>query len=360
MLAWADAFIHVGATFSRMQIPRLDDLLELVNEFCTMEQIKDLLRTGQDNKDVRLSAANKEELIYKNLRTALEVRAVSLDRLIEMVREAEENGHQRIYYHKVAPRIAETMTIEAVGPRLWGKNWKSKHQFPLFLSRSTDFTYADFRLLAPNKKPLDWVLKVYGEYVYEKATGFVEKKPETGRILREFEVKSKRLVLLARWNSPDLLEIRVPEDSSTKRVASWAEMMWTMLGAAINRTLVAPWDLSAIRKRMIARGPKYKNLYRPRDARMRSKHSNVSLETINPDGSLFDSEDDSQLVSQALSGQSECTYASIFWLAQKDGLPSEQIHTNIGQTSPNELIFTGQCGPREIDYVTDKLRFFGR
>jgi hypothetical protein len=47
-----------------------DQLYKLIENFCTTEQVKALLRDGKrrDEKDVRVSAENKGDLIQRNLR----------------------------------------------------------------------------------------------------------------------------------------------------------------------------------------------------------------------------------------------------------------------------------------------------
>ena len=94
------------------------------------------------------------------------------------------------------------MTFEKVGEGLWGKGWSEKKKFPTANTPENGYDYADFR--SPAKKPNHWILKVYGQLTYERYTGKDFK--EDGLVYKEFEPEELRVVLVARWNPPDLLE----------------------------------------------------------------------------------------------------------------------------------------------------------
>lgn len=138
---------------------KTEELFRLVDRFCTFDQIKNLLRTAQGNENVRLSAPTKDALVQTNLRNALESHAISIDRVYDLVRDAEENGNQHIFYFEVSKKLVQRVTLDAVGSTLWGSDWRAKKKFPVFDLVESKFVYADFRLWNPDKKPGDWVLK---------------------------------------------------------------------------------------------------------------------------------------------------------------------------------------------------------
>jgi hypothetical protein len=63
----------------------LKDALALVGELCTTDQIKDVLRRRKGEDRVRLTAETKEDLVQRNLREAVEARAVGLDDVFELI-----------------------------------------------------------------------------------------------------------------------------------------------------------------------------------------------------------------------------------------------------------------------------------
>jgi hypothetical protein len=48
------------------KVKELDEALVLVEEICTSDQIKDLLRKRKGDDNIRLTAENKETLVAKN------------------------------------------------------------------------------------------------------------------------------------------------------------------------------------------------------------------------------------------------------------------------------------------------------
>ena len=139
-----------------------DDLYKLIEHFCTAEQVKVLLRDGKrrEDKDVRVTAETKTELIQHNLRSAVDAKIVPVEEVFSLLRNAEENGRQHIQFYKVPKRLADALTMDHVGKLLWGDQWAAKNRFPQIALKKNDFIYADFRQCAPERKPRDWVLKV--------------------------------------------------------------------------------------------------------------------------------------------------------------------------------------------------------
>jgi len=91
-----------------------DELYRLVDLFCTADQIKELLRSAKGQKDVRITAENKQELVTRNLRTAVGSRALSVGQVYDLVRNAEENGNQHFFYYKPRNKdIASSLTYES-------------------------------------------------------------------------------------------------------------------------------------------------------------------------------------------------------------------------------------------------------
>jgi hypothetical protein len=163
-----------------------DELFRLVERFCTTEQVKDLLRSAKGQKDVRITAENKENLITRNLRDAVNSRALSLEQVYTLVRTAEENGNQHFFYYKPRTKdIVSSLSYDSVAKRLWGPNWEKKvSSFPNVNLKENSFIYADYRYWSPAQKPRDWMLKVYGHMQFDRFTG--NEKEENARLYKEF------------------------------------------------------------------------------------------------------------------------------------------------------------------------------
>jgi hypothetical protein len=68
----------------------LEDALSLVKKLCTADQIQNLLRSQKGQEGVRITAENKDELVDRNLRGALEAKAIEVEQVFELIRSAEE------------------------------------------------------------------------------------------------------------------------------------------------------------------------------------------------------------------------------------------------------------------------------
>jgi hypothetical protein len=211
----------------------VDETLALVKDFATTEQIQNLLRTRK--KDVRITGENKDQIVDRNLREAIDNRIIDIESVFDLIREAEENGNQHIFYYKAKSKaIAEALAFENFAPRLFGPQWEKRLEddFPQIKLKPSDFKVSDFR--RHKKKPKDWIFKIYGQLTVEKQTNEEEREGATS-LWRKFEFESLRIVLLARWNSgPDLLEIRVQRDTSHRKVEGWHNVVWDKLNPPHN------------------------------------------------------------------------------------------------------------------------------
>src|SRR5438067_6794850 len=153
----------------------VDETLELVRDLATIEQIQNLLRTRKG--EVRISGENKDQIVDRNLKEAIESRAIDVEKVFDLIRDAEENGNQHIFYYKAKSRaIANALAFDELAPRFFGANWEKKLQddFPQIKLKPNDFKLSDFR--KHKTKARDWILKIYGQITVEKQTN--EEEPE--------------------------------------------------------------------------------------------------------------------------------------------------------------------------------------
>jgi transcription initiation factor IIE alpha subunit len=281
----------------------------------------------------------------------------------DLIREAEENGAQHVFYYRPAG-IPKVLAVDEIGQRLWGEGWREKTKFPRVNLAQDQFVFSDLRQFLPERKPLDWVLKIYGHEFADRATDIVKEISDT-RYTREFIREERRMVIVIRWNNPGLLEIRLPRlTESRKQLTAWLELTWQMIAPAINPNLYTKWDLSKARAKMIAQQEKNQKVYRCSHSRVQDGYQNIaSFECNAPQGDLFASEGVVESVKRLIgSTDGECTQLRTSWLAkEKDDVPSRDVTTVIGlPTHANEVVFTAQCTSRDVDYVTDQLRFFSK
>ena len=351
----------------------LDETLALVKDLATTEQIQDLLRSRKGHDNVRISGENKGQIVERNLREAVEQRAIDIERVFDLIRDAEENGNQHILYYKVRSRaIADALAFEKFAPRFIGANWVTKleNDYPQIRLIPNDFKVSDFRQLP--KKPKDWILKIYGQVTIERSTNEQEMEGDNS-LWRKFIYESLRIVLIARWNSPDLLEIRVQRGGdSRKRIEGWHNVVWEMLKPHVVRNQFTPWELALAMKNFAARQSSNQSVYHVSDAEITDSQGNhATFETELETGDLFASTEVRQSLQGFLKANSDFNGATLTWLTNKTAVPSRELRTVVGirqslamrqslAATSNEIVVQAHCTAEDLDYVTGQLRAFNK
>jgi hypothetical protein len=340
----------------------LDEALSLVENLCTTEQITNLLRKRKGTASVRISAENKDDLVRRNLRTAIEAKAIDMQEVFDVIRSSEENGGQHIFYWRpTTSKLAETLTVPHIAEQLWGGHWqKTVGAFPSIRLKPDDYKYSDFRAVS-GRKPKDWILKIYGQKTIVRATG--KTKPEApGVFWREFVEESLRIVLAARWNYPDLLEIRVQRNESRRRVEEWHQQVWSMLAPALTRAQFAPWSLGAPMRRITLEADKHPTIYEFRDAGVLDKGGDVvaNFQTVSDQGNLFESQQTVSSIKSFLEAGGNLNGLAVKWMANPNAEPLEELRVLMGAKESNEMVVFGRCSAGDLDYVTDQLRGFSK
>lgn len=137
------------------------DVWEVLNVVCTLPQIHRLLRDKADlykRGEIRIGSG-KEEMI-SNLRTAVSSRKIEISDVHSLIRDAEENGNQHIFFYrpksgKLAKKYSDP---DAMATTLFGTKWQSR--FPAFQLKKDSFIWADFRPNGTGSK--GWTGKLYG------------------------------------------------------------------------------------------------------------------------------------------------------------------------------------------------------
>jgi hypothetical protein len=227
--------------------------------------------------------------------------------------------------------------------------------FPAIKLKPNDFRYADLHAPSSNK-PKDWLLKVYGHDVITRATGKVEERG-TDRFWREYVHEPLRIVLIARWNAPDLLELRVQRDESRPRIEAWLTQLWSMLKPALVLTQFEEWDLAKSLKSMILKKDSNAKTYAIRDASVLDEGVGVRFEPRSDKGTLFDSDWVSESVKRLETTDGECDGLTVTWLASKSGeSPEKEVRAILGKRRVNEVVVGARASRSDLDYVTDQLR----
>jgi hypothetical protein len=351
----------VGSCIGMTHQHDLDGVLSLVEELCTAEQIRDLLRTKKGDENIRISAEDKEQLVRKNLRTAVESKAIEISKVFGLICDAEENGNQHVFYYRAPQRLAEILTFEHVARQIFGSSWeKTVAGFPSIRLKPDGYKISDFRNFT-ERKPKDWILKIYGEKTVLVASGKTNTEAD-GSVWRQYIPQNLRIVLSARWNSPDLLEIRVQRNESRRRVEEWFELVWSMLSPGMTREQFKAWDLKASMRNIALQAEDNTTIYDFRDVGVVDEANDIfgNFQAGSDEGILFKSELTRKAVKGFLEAGGELNALAVRWLARPTSEPREELRTLLGTKHLHEMVVAGHCLPGDLDYVTSQLRAFSK
>lgn len=254
---------------------------------------------------------------------------------------------------------------------MFGTNWKKKLEddYPQIKLKPNDFILSDFRQL--ERKPKDWILKIYGQTIVEKLTS--EQEPEgTTALWRKFTYEALRIVLMARWNSPDLLEIRVQRDSSRRRVEGWHNTVWEYLKPHVVPSQFEPWEVSKAMRNIIAKQEGNETLYKFENAKViDGADTLITFEADASNPSLFATDETRESLQRYLKAKSEWAGLAVTWFPQTNDIPekpmrtllavrqSQEMQKRIGQHS-NEIVVPAHCSAEDLDHATVQLKSFNR
>jgi hypothetical protein len=211
-----------------------------------------------------------------------------------------------------------------------------------------------------SRKPADWALKIYGHEIREIATGEVIRESST-RILRVYTPVESRFVLLARWNAPDLLELRVPVADSRLRIEAWKRQLESTLREIVPFDRFKQWGLAEVSRRLFDEKDKHTKLYTLGDAELEDEFHNLyRIQSYVPDTNLFGGLAADSAAKGVLEHNGSHKAQRVLWNKQGDLGFQSDISTMIGARLENEVIFSRHQNSRGIDYVTQQLRSFGK
>ena len=156
---------------------------------------------------VGLTASNKHDLVYENLRKAIERGTVPFPQIEAIMRDSEENdGHHHFYFHPKTKKVARELSkMDEIGKLFFGKDWKDvEHEFE---EMPSEYYWAGFRIDKRNNVEVGWTATLYGQEQAQRREREEVNDDETIiRLVREPE----KVVLVAKWRKVGVLELKVP------------------------------------------------------------------------------------------------------------------------------------------------------
>lgn len=332
-----------------------DRLFELLEEHCTNEALKRVLdRHRKEDKDIRVSGAGPD--LLSHLRQANGRGTVADDELVELLAEAEENGHQHVLFYR--PRNAQIRAssndIATVEKGLLNGKTRDEAKLPKFFIDLDGTEIADFRTGAlPDTEYTTWIFKLYAGLERVKYLG--QKDLGNNRFMREYERYRSREVLLVKWHSFGLLELRIAAYQSMSRKSFIADLaqLWNVLAPTINEKDFEPLDIPAAAAKLVADAQKRSAEYVCGKACFRDDNDGeVSFSPADPDEALHES----KVRCQASRGLKDCTQLIVTWLNhKKDARLPEKLRTELGCYFPHEVRIGAQTTSEAVNNVAYRL-----
>lgn len=330
---------------------QLGKLLSLVEQLCTRNVIASLLREARNAGGQVRVAGTKQELTFVHLRAAIETGALSLERVYDVLRSAEENGSQHIFLYRARSShlTKKYGQADAIASRLFGMNWEREMHFPQLHLLPRGVVWSDFRFDKPSDKlGAGWTAKLYAGI--ERVT-LAEEREEGDRIIRIYERTTSREVFLIRWHEAGLLELRVPRDASSKGVISSLYDLWGSVKAAVDEKDFQPVDLARASGRLLS-GYSPSVGYRLGSAHFTDRHRG-SLQ-ITP------SSDSDDLLADPIRERAArvfdtCMELTVIWLPTSTNEIEDELRTVMGSVRPNDVLIPSRANAKAVDYVTDRL-----
>jgi hypothetical protein len=338
-----------------------EKMYSLLAKLCTAEEIHDLLKPAkknlpQERKAEVLISGNKEERIA-NLRRAVDAGLVQRTAIHELIREAEENGRQHIFYYvpKSKKLATELSSPAVVAGGLWGNNWEAKMDFPQFAILPPNAMWADFRHVKVAGSDYSyWVAKLYDTAVRRELVDTV-RQSET-RVVETYDIVTDRVVMLVRWHSYGLLEVRLPQGFSGKQYRQMHKLIWSHLAPVMSQDEFNKWDLATARGALLRDYVKNSHLYKLCGTDAEKDGYRTRLSPPSEEQTVENSDGQKEIVKVLIKSGANPEEIEVMWRPDGNNVVQDEFHCVVGGDDTNRVYLAKRLSAAEVDYVTNRLK----
>jgi len=323
-------------------------VVKLLGETTTLDVVRAFLRSKAEH----FSAGSWDEMRDKRLASALSRGAIVMGDLVALLSQVEEYGGTHSFLYKTTAANARNILADtAVKTALKKMGLSAILENPLILDQPTEATVASVRW-DNDKRGRCLVAKVI-----ESRTKLV---PGQGENTDELLVKRwtkvpVRTVNVMRLYASGLLEIRVPAHTTSTDYTVERDALWRMLTDLIPPAGFQPLSLAKAKDALFNRKDEFKSRIRYTDSTLRDDHgATITAGTAGEQASLFQNKGASESVGTFLKHGGHCDEFNIWWIAQKNALPTKDIHMIISG-EPQEFRITSSCTKEDFEYTFDSL-----
>jgi hypothetical protein len=344
-----------------------NELIEIIRKTVTAKAISALLDEaygGLPDTEAPMPKGTKAEEFLASLRDGVNRGFIPRELVYNLVRDAEENGSQHIFYYRLTnpENRAVYSNMSYIGTRLWGEGWEQAMGFPKFTLLPQNMVPGDLRRPSHSQTITnDWILRLYDVLMRLKEQVEEQEQLEDGGVKKIFRPHREKGVLVVRWHAFGVLELRVPSGQSKKVMESAKAKLWALLERAMDPADFQEWELS----------PALSKLYQERNVN-KDKYELGSLGTMAADGTLIDirpSDEEDSLADSEIAEKKIADAEQNLEVCRKLGIIfkkgdatgfSHKLRVSAGLNAKNEAIILGSATPSMVDYVTYRFRAFSK
>ena len=324
--------------------------IEILREVTSIEVVSNHLK----DRGLKHSASSWDTLLNKRILPAISAKTLSVDELLELLRDSEECGRQHIFLFQCSKAHAKSLInsdrLENIVNELGLSDLLVSAKL---LFKPTEESFTDIRIESKNKDKTFLIIKSVGTHESRKRIGEFVK----GNVLTlKYELKKERAVNLVRLSSDGLLEIRIGSHSNSSNYKRDLNSLWKRIEKIIPRSNFNEVYLSPLKDKLWKNRDSYSDIVRFTNSTLRNDHGTViQASSGSTKSNLSDDEGATSSLDEFIDHDAYCESSNIWLRKQDNGTPSRDIHILLSG-EVNEFAVTRYCNKTDYDYVLETIR----
>lgn len=329
-------------------------VIEILREVTSLEVVSNYLKA----KGLKHSASSWDTLLNKRILPAIRSKALSIDDLINLLRDSEECGRQHIFLYQCSRSNAKSLInknrVEVVAEELGLSDLLISSKI---LNKPDEESFTDLRIETDFEDKAFLIIKSVGTHVSRKRISEFVK----GNILTlKYELKKERAVNLVRLSSGGLLEIRIGSHSNSSNYKQDLKSLWQRIEKLIPKSNFREIYLSPLKDKLWSNRDSYNDLVRFTNSTLRNDNGTVlQASSGSTKNNLSDDEGATSSLDEFIDHNAFCESSNIWFRSQDNGRPSKDIHVLLSGEI-NEFAVTAYCSKSDYDYVLATIRELNR
>jgi len=326
----------------------IKQIFELIKQTTSTSVVKEFLK----KQNLPFSASSWKELFEKRINPAFDDKQLSIESLVDLLRECEEVGRQHVFLFECnVSKISDILNESKLKKKLNSLKLSQLLDKPIVVDLPIEATIVDIRL-----EDEGLVIKLIE--AKETLVPAGDKESKDGKyVTKKYERIMERAVNVFKLHKDGLLEIRVASKSTgSKGYKVEVERLGSYISEIIPINSFRPVSLSVAKDKIWENRSQLTDVIRYSDATLKDDYG-FSLKAAS-NSKEADLSDNAKVVSSMdsfLGNDTFCESNNIFFRPQKGGVPTKEIHVLISGEL-NEFAITANCEKTDYNYVLNQLR----